>query len=423
MAADPKAYRTLFPVAERQAKKILPVFWAELEKTATFDWSDQPLDPSWTTPAPALVARIEAAGGLVAERFAFCQAMPLDQFMTTVESLQPSGYRPIRFRPYADGPAVWVAAVWTRDGRKWRIAMGLTPEEARKQDASNRDAKLFPVDIAGYLTTDGKRPDHYAALWSEMPDDDIRLVVGANEDELIDIEKTFEDSQLKPRTFHAFCGSDGLQRYSGIWGKAPRTAVTTPNVRDLFEDNFATEQVKRGDQWLIDVAVSAASRQRTVAERALAILQRAEKTLQSKPENAAARLERGMSHFRLGEVQQALDDFNALIKKDPDAVEALRYRAMTLARLGKMPEALAELEKFQKRDEPDRAKLILAVIVAAVGLPDIPTPELHSQIESLMEKVVAEAKAKGRAEAIEEARRAANQPQRPGEWQSSGTAA
>jgi hypothetical protein len=138
MAADPKAFRTLFPVAERQAEKTFPVLRAELEKTATFDRNDQPLDPSWTKPDAELGGRIEAAGGLIAERFAFCQAMPLDQFLATIEALRASGYRPIRFRPYADGLEVRVAAVWTRDGRKWRIAPGLTAEEAREQDASNQ---------------------------------------------------------------------------------------------------------------------------------------------------------------------------------------------------------------------------------------------------------------------------------------------
>src|SRR5262249_22143856 len=137
MAADPRAFRTLFPVAERQAEKTLPVLRAEFEKTATFDWNDRPLDPSLTNPDAALADRIAAAGGLVAERFAFCQAMPLDQFLATSEALRASGYRPIRFRPYADGPAVRVAAVWTRDGRKWRIAPGLTTEEARRLDAMN----------------------------------------------------------------------------------------------------------------------------------------------------------------------------------------------------------------------------------------------------------------------------------------------
>ena len=50
MVADPKAYVSLFPVAEKRAEQILPVFQAELAKKATYSWNDPPLDPSWTKP-------------------------------------------------------------------------------------------------------------------------------------------------------------------------------------------------------------------------------------------------------------------------------------------------------------------------------------------------------------------------------------
>jgi formylglycine-generating enzyme required for sulfatase activity/tetratricopeptide (TPR) repeat protein len=366
MAADPKGFRTLFPVAEQRANEILPVLRTELGKTAMFDWNDQPLDPSWTNPDGALADRFETAGGLVAERFAFCQALPLEQLKATSEALRASGYRPIRLRPYADGPAVCVAGVWTRDGRKWRIALGLTANEARERDDMNRNVKFLPVDIAGYVTTaDGEPSDRYAALWCEASDGDDRVVIGATEDELIDLQQSLRNSMLTPRTLHVMRGADSRQRYSGVWCKAPSATVRTQSLRDLFEDNFATEQVKRGDEWLIDVAVSAASQRQTVAERARATLQGAEKALASKPDDAEARLRRALSHFRLGEVQQALDDFNALIKKNPDASDALRYRARALARLGERRDALAEVEQFQKRDEPDPAKLTLAAIVAS----------------------------------------------------------
>jgi serine/threonine protein kinase/formylglycine-generating enzyme required for sulfatase activity/tetratricopeptide (TPR) repeat protein len=366
MAADPKAFRTLFPIAERQAEKTLPILRAELDKTATFDWNDRPLDPSWTNPDAALIGRIEAAGGLVAERFAFCQTMPLAQFQTTIEALRASGYRPIRCRPYADGPSLRVAAVWTRDGRRWRTALKLTIEETSKQDALNRDAKFLPVDVAGYVTTaGGKLSDRYAALWAEASGDEGKLVIGATEDELIDLQRAFEEAELTPRTLHALRGSDGRPRYSGVWGKTSSADIAPLSVHDLFEESFATEQAMRGDQWLVDVAVSAASRTRTVAERARADLERAEKALKAKPDNTEARLHRAMSHFRLGQMQEALDDFDALIKKDTVAVDALRYRAIALARLGKKPDALAELDKFRNRDGPERAKLALAAIVAA----------------------------------------------------------
>src|SRR5260370_37903292 len=106
MAADPKAYVTLCPVAERQAAKTLPVFQAELAKKAAFDWRDPPLEETWTKPDPGLLARIETAEGLLAERFAYCQTMPLDEFLVTAEALRTSGYRPVRFRSYSHRAAV-----------------------------------------------------------------------------------------------------------------------------------------------------------------------------------------------------------------------------------------------------------------------------------------------------------------------------
>ena len=131
MVADPKAYVRLFPIAEKRAEQVLPLFQAELAKKATYSWNDPPLNPSWTKPDAALLSRIESAQGIVADGFAFCQTMPLDEFLTTAEALRKSGYRPIRFRPYADGGTVRVSAVWTRDRRNWRISSGMTAEEVQ----------------------------------------------------------------------------------------------------------------------------------------------------------------------------------------------------------------------------------------------------------------------------------------------------
>ena len=181
MVSDPKAYLSLFPVAEKKAEQVLPMFRAELAKKATYSWNDPPLDPSWTKPDAALVSRIESAQGILAERFAFCQTIRLDEFLTTAEALRKSGYRPIRFRPYSDEKAVRVAGIWTRDGRPWRMSSGLTADEVRQQDERTKKDKFLPVDVAGYETTDaaGKPADRYAALWVENTgDDDARLYVG-----------------------------------------------------------------------------------------------------------------------------------------------------------------------------------------------------------------------------------------------------
>ena len=65
MVSDPKAYLSLFPVAEKRAEQVLPVFQAELAKKATYSWNDPPLNPSWTKPDAALVSRIESAQGIL----------------------------------------------------------------------------------------------------------------------------------------------------------------------------------------------------------------------------------------------------------------------------------------------------------------------------------------------------------------------
>ena len=153
MVSDPKAYLSFFPIAERQAVKTLPLFQAELAKKATYSWNDPPLDPSWAKPDVSLVSRIESAQGILAERFAFCQTMPLDEFLTTAEGLRPSGYRPTRFRPYAEGKSLRVAAVWVRDSRPWRLAHDQSTDEIRQTDERNRKEGYLPVEVAGYLAT------------------------------------------------------------------------------------------------------------------------------------------------------------------------------------------------------------------------------------------------------------------------------
>ncbi|MGO9919135.1 MAG: protein kinase domain-containing protein [Isosphaeraceae bacterium] len=141
MDAGPKTYSAFFPLARGQKAATLPLFRAEIGKKATYEWNDPPRDARWADPDSTAKSRIESTGGLVAERFAFCQTMPLDEFLVTAEGLRVSGYRPIQFRPYADGEVVRVAAVWTRDGREWRIASGLTRRELLARDEELRKVR------------------------------------------------------------------------------------------------------------------------------------------------------------------------------------------------------------------------------------------------------------------------------------------
>jgi serine/threonine protein kinase/formylglycine-generating enzyme required for sulfatase activity len=368
MLSDPKSFLSLFPVADKRAENVLPVFQAELAKKATYSWNDPPLELSWTKPDAALVSRIESAYGMLADRFAFCQTMPLDEFLATAEALRNSGYRPIRFRPYADGQVVRVAAVWNRDGRNWRISSGLTAAEVRQEDERNKKDKFLPVEVAGYLTSekDGKPADRYAGLWVEKSgDDDARLYVGTTADEEDKAQGKLKDEKLIPRTLHAMIGSEGRTRYCGVWGRPPATTITGQTYRDQFEGTFEHNLASQSDQLLIDVVVSGAGKPRAIRERAQAALESADKKLQTKPDDVDARLSRAMANFRLGENQKAFDDLQIVVGKNPESLPAKQYRVVALARLDKKQDALTELAKFQKDDAPEHSKLYLTAVVAA----------------------------------------------------------
>ena len=112
MDGDAQQFGRLFPKLKLKdgGDAARTVLNRELDKALRPEWKDTPLSSSWQQPDAALIGRIEAALGFVTERFAFCQTMPLADFQTVAEGLRPSGYRPSRFRPYAVGKAVQVAA-------------------------------------------------------------------------------------------------------------------------------------------------------------------------------------------------------------------------------------------------------------------------------------------------------------------------
>jgi serine/threonine protein kinase/formylglycine-generating enzyme required for sulfatase activity len=368
MAADPNAYLALFPLAEREARTTVPIFEAEIAKQATYSWDDPPLDPSWTRPDPTLVSRIESAQGMVADRFAICQTMPMDEFRRVAEGLRKSGYRPRRFRPFADGPTVNVAAVWARDGRAWRMGAGLTSEEVRAQDMKNRSEKLVPVDVSGYAAagTDGGRSDRYAVVWAaKSSDDDAELYVGAAGDEHSSVEAQLSARKLIPRTVHAFRGAAGRTRYCGVWGRSAESGPPSQTRPMQSEASLKRELGVESDQRPIDVAITAVEPPRTSREDAKSALDSSERSLKVKPDDLNARWARAAALIRLGEDGKALDDLGFLIDKAPQFARARHYRAMVHARLGQKRAALEDLAKYQRGDATESSKLYLAVVVAA----------------------------------------------------------
>jgi len=297
MVADAKPYSILFPIAQRQTPRIVPLFQAEITKQATYEWDDPPLDASWMKPDLTSISRIESAQGMVDDRFAFCQTMPLDEFLTSVETLRKSGYRPIRFRPFADLQEVRVAAVWARDGRNWRIGSGLSPEQASGQADKSKNDEFLPVDVAGYVAAgeDGKPTDRYAAIWVEKtrPDEEAQVEVGAKDAEHQATKHRLKAGGMTLVATHVMRATDGRNRFCGVWQKLGASKVP-PYVEDLDETELAGVLARNAGSTLIDLCVAAAVPPPTANDRATANVKAVETAIKAKPDDPNARFSRAV---------------------------------------------------------------------------------------------------------------------------------
>jgi len=367
--ADPKTFVAAFPIAQYHELLTSPLLQAEIARKLTFSWNDPRLDPSWTTPDPTLTAKIESAQGMLNERFAFCQTMPLDEFVTTAETLRKSGYRPNRFRPYADGKSLRVSAVWTRDGRPWRMTHDQTADEIRKTDEQNRKEGYLPVEIAGYLAAggdEGKPTSRFAALWTQRigPDDDVRIVVASSAADLTKLQKQLKKAGLVPLALHAWRQADDTLSYSGVWQKAATGTSDTAVFQNGLSEAQLPGVVAQQSGSLIDLDLTVAS-PLTSKELAASALQAAEADLKANPDDLNARLARASAHLQLGESEKVIDDLDAVIKKSPQQTQAYQFRAIAHARPGHKDQARADLQGFEVGYGNESQKLYLAVIVAA----------------------------------------------------------
>ena len=361
-AMEPQ-FVSLFPALKKLGQSAVTPLLAEIGKRLEPTWNDSPLSPAWKQPDAAATQRLESAQGILAERFAFCQAMPLGEFNQVVETLRKSGYRPTRFLPYPSGTAVRVAAVWTRDGGDWRMAQGLSAAELFKRDAECRKQFLYPVDVSGYIVG---HQEQYAALWEKVPAGvpAIELQVGLD-------EKRAQAEVLRNRgyritVFSVFVAEDGTARVSAIW-------ATVPGERSpWYKSFFGIEPNYSGENWLgdvqVDVQVSKAAPVQTTKQQFTKELADASKVLQAKADDVNARALRAEAYLHLGGENKALEDLSWLIQRLPTAAVLYQYRAVAHARLGKVKEAGDDLSKFNNLNAtPGHGACLDAVISAYLG--------------------------------------------------------
>ena len=185
-------------------------------------------------PPTALVEKVEAALGLVAEDFALCQALPLSEFAPVSESLRKAGYRPTRFRPYAAaGDVPMVAAVWQHDDRDWQMEQGLTAARLREREAHWRQRGYVPVDLAGWRSG---REVVYGALWvKRIAEEEAHLDLGTAKDE-------WQKKGYVPAAVQAVLTADGKVLHSRVWAP-PAAAANNWDLEEGLKEEVYLEKL------------------------------------------------------------------------------------------------------------------------------------------------------------------------------------
>jgi formylglycine-generating enzyme required for sulfatase activity/Flp pilus assembly protein TadD len=364
MDAEPKQFTALFDGFAKYGDQAIAKLDNEVKHELKPNWDDPPLDPSWQQPSAELIQQIEQADGMIAERFAFCQALPLNEFQGVAEELNESGFRPIRLRPYAHEDLVQVAAAWTRDGRDWRLEIRDSSESMLTQDESMRSDGFVAVDVAGCLgSLDSQLTEQYTGLWvrQEFEEEDARIYVGISFDQRM--EAYAELSKAGYTFWHSlqgFRGLNGKQKYCGVRTKANGTGIGFLNLSvSEYADKLYLDRIP----W--DIDLGQAGEPETTQQRNEAALAAAEISLKVTPANLNARFARGKARFYLGKDKEALADLDYVVQQAPSLASAYQYRAILYARTGDADAARADLQRFLNRGTSESIKAYLGVVVSA----------------------------------------------------------
>ena len=395
LVADVISVKTLLPVLRQHQHEAVKKLENILNKRLTPNWKDPLLEDSWTEPSSAVHAQVQSAHGLIHERFAFCQDMPLQQFLAVVESLRASGYRPTRVRPYVNLYAdsgdykvkspeldqeVRIAAIWTRDSKRWQLQVKLSKSGFLALDTTVKENHLQLTDIARLPTEVPSRGSQYVALWSEsaLRDEERRAIVDVNEEELwTAIAELAEQGFLSQCTISVWTDVDGRRLYSGVWSN--QGALT--NLRPAFAGFELVDQ----PQW--DVAVAAQGAMLDSRYQFRRTLSQIEVRTKEEADHHELRQRRAEAHYHLGNLDSALVDLDFLIDKAQIgkailSQELQNLRMLTLARLGKVQEANALLTKYLASNASDSRKAYYQIqLLAWLG-------EFEQAIEQLDSAVV-----------------------------------
>lgn len=366
--ATPKQFVALFDLFAADSASANAVIDTGLAQTLAPVWNDPALAASWTPVSTETFAAIDAAGGLMEERFAFCVSMPLEQFVAVAESLRPSGYRPIRFRPFDNGGVIQVAAAWTRDGRDWKLELDQRHSALLKLDAEHRAAGFVAVDVAGYLENRAgtERDSRYGGLWvqRQKESEDSRVYLG--------IPSQRHNATTDALGNQGFKLQQTLQQHRTANGEILLSGTRSNAESEGYESGWLKSlgELEPLRQLTTDVDVSPPAKATDLALDYRKLVEQSSIALQENPDDLSSLQIRGMAQVMLGEDSAGLADLDRVLGGTPpdnraNWSESFRHRALAHARLNQAEKALADLAEFDKVNQDRSLALYMAAIIDA----------------------------------------------------------
>ena len=186
---------------------------------------------------------------VVSKDMAFAHSLSLAEYRRALDQLGAQGFCPTKCKPYGirastEEPAPQnfrVAALWSRNQRKWHFAENLTAASLADTDREQRLLGLIPIDISVL------EPGRYFALWAEpeVPGQESKFYVDIIAEAHQPIFEAAAIGGWVPHSLHYFEPSDKF-RVSVVWQRDSRKPARTWWMYDAVQPAQFLDQFRRG---------------------------------------------------------------------------------------------------------------------------------------------------------------------------------
>jgi len=399
--AEPKSFAALFPVLTKHRDQAVQELEAILEKKLEPDWADQALDPSWVEIPPAIKAVFDKSHGVITERYAICQDMPLEQFVDVATTMRASGYRPTRIRPWekrsneqvtktthslpathfgerrsrdegravsranflvgfpissaSANPIVHVAAIWTRDNKRWLIESNLEKSQLPDPETDAIKDGLVLHDVAAI-----NNEQKLIALWSEPnePEEKRRCAIDIDENTLQNLNNQLILAGFKNYRISVRTDTTGKRFYCALWR----------NIGSGSEMYWRHEGYDLPYRPQVDVGLSPSEKLANPAEVCRSNIDAYRLLPDAKKSETNQRFNYIDNLYWFGETETALSESESLIASGVSSnffKVLLQFQTLSLARLQRRNDALKSLEKVAEVVRDESSIQYIAIQVSA----------------------------------------------------------